>query len=146
MSAYPRWFCQYLTESKYLKRYLTGLDLELDVVDNCVNTLTLVNALVLTIPFGVLLDLGHSFWTELDVIMIEGGCEEWVNYYYFHTRNNLLMILYASIAAIVIATFYYVLRPDFTDRNIDSDQKKLVEDLFERWDFNHMRSPRTSRS
>lgn len=134
-SAYPRWFCQYLTESKYLKRYLTGLDLDVEVVDNCVNTLTLVNALVLTIPFGVLVDLGHGFWTELEEIMIDGGCEEWMNYYYFHTRNNILMVLYASIAAVIIATFYYVLRPDFNDRNIDSDQKKLVETMQSMLDF-----------
>jgi|MDTB01.1.fsa_nt_gb hypothetical protein len=124
-----RWGCQYLTENNYLKRYLTGMDLDLEVVDNCVNTLTLVNALVLTIPFSVMVDLGGEFWANLYIVMEEYGCTNWYNYYYTHVRNNLLSTLYFSIAAIIIAVFYYILRPDFPQRDLDSDQKKMLETM-----------------
>jgi hypothetical protein len=129
----------------YLKRYLTGLDLDLEVVDNCVNTLTLVNALVLTIPFGVMVDLGGEFWSNLYTIMETYGCTEWYSYYYTHVRNNLLSTLYFSIAAIIIAVFYYILRPDFPQRAMDSDQKKLLETTQSLLDFHVKGTPMDER-
>jgi hypothetical protein len=138
-----RWSCQYLTESKYLKRYLTGLDLDISVVDSCVTTLTLVNALVLTIPFSVLVDLGWEFWETLHTIMTDNGCEEWYDYYYTHTRNNQLMILYASIAGIVIAVAYFIFRPDFDERSIDIDSKLQLETLQSLLDFHVSGTPMT---
>lgn len=136
-----RWGCQYLTENMYLKRYLTGMDLDLEVVDNCVNTLTLVNALVLTIPFSVMVDLGGEFWSNLYTIMETYGCTEWYDYYYTHVRNNLLSTLYFSIAAIIIAVFYYILRPDFPQRGMDSDQKKMLETMQSLLDFHVKGTP-----
>lgn len=135
LTAIPRWGCQYLTENVYLKRYLTGLDLDLQVVDTCVNTLTLVNALVLTIPFSVMVDLGGGFWSDLYDVMDHYDCLHWYNYYYTHVRNNLLSTLYFSIAAIMIAVFYYILRPDFPQRDLDSDQKKMLETMQSILDF-----------
>jgi hypothetical protein len=45
-----------------LRKYFEGVDIEPEDADNAVNTLTLVAALVLTIPFGLLGTFGHETW------------------------------------------------------------------------------------
>ena len=62
-------------------------------------------------------------------IMETFGCAEFYNYYYYHTRNNTLFIIYCSILGIIIAVFYYLLRPDFDDRNLVEDEKKMLETM-----------------
>jgi hypothetical protein len=98
-----------------LKRYIMGHKLNLSVVETCMSTMTLVNALVLTIPYGFVGNLSSEFWDNLLLSMEIHGCDQYFYYYYYNMRNDVMAVTYASIAAIVIAVFFYVLKPGFEE-------------------------------
>eukprot|EP01031_Cornospumella_fuschlensis_P024919 gene24919-30105_t len=52
-------------EISNVRKYYMGVDLTLDEADAVVNSLALVNALILTIPFGIIMGLSSDYWTTL---------------------------------------------------------------------------------
>lgn len=47
----------------FVGKYVTSED-----IDNVVNTLTLVNALILTIPYGIMSSTGPDYWDYVEVL------------------------------------------------------------------------------
>jgi hypothetical protein len=135
---FKRWSCQWISHEVFkfispsgsLSRYFNGRNLRISVVDNCVNTMTLVNALILTIPYGVITALNSEFWDSLKVSMEEGNCDTYYHYYYFRLRDNILIVIYSGITSIAVSVFYYILRPDFEAREgTDLVSRSVLETL-----------------
>ena len=61
--------------SSSLVKFFSGVDLSSDDVDTTVNTFTLVNALLLTIPFGLISGLNFSYWDALQTILLTCAAE-----------------------------------------------------------------------
>ncbi len=72
-----------------------------------------VNALVLTIPFGMVMDLGPSYWQELDEMFKKSSCNDVIGYKYaqIQFRNSILTISYGCTIALILILVYYMLRP-----------------------------------
>lgn len=87
------------------------------------NTFSLVNALVLTIPFGVLGSFSSSFWEDYQAQLNQYHCGDMFleNYRFFVNAN--INIIYAAVGALVVAVFYYIFRPDSPDKpNLEQTQ------------------------
>lgn len=95
---------------------LIGIDLDIGVVDNYVNTFSLVNALVLTIPFGVIGSYDTSFWQGYLAQMSEYNCGDNFTDSYNGFVSAIINVVYCSIGALVVAVFYYIFRPDSPDK------------------------------
>ena len=72
-----------------------------------------VNALVLTIPFGMITDFSFEYWEQIEVLA--NGCskESGITYPYVLTqfRNDFITIIYGSTMSLILILLYYVLRP-----------------------------------
>lgn len=75
------------------------------------NTFSLVNALILTIPFGVVSGFNSQFWDAYEQQMDAYGCADqfWSRYYNLEGENQA--VVYCATGGLVLAVFYYVLRP-----------------------------------
>jgi hypothetical protein len=93
-----------------IKRYYSGDGLEMEDADTVMNTLSMVNALLLTIPFSIINGLGNEFWDWLELSIAD--CED---SQYHSTAENLVLPLYlavfCTILSLIIAVMYYFLRP-----------------------------------
>ena len=85
--------------------------------DSIVNTITLLNALLLTVPFQIMGNLGNSYWDWLDVAIL--NCADTPNYaswnwqqVYDHIQNALFASVYSTLISVVLAVLYYLLRPE----------------------------------
>jgi hypothetical protein len=94
-----------------------------DEIDAIVNTLTLVNALLLTIPFGVLGGMsGSQYWdatlaamqARSDTCLSMTGSSISFEDVFFWTYQVFLGAVYSAIGGILLAIFYFFLRPKNT--------------------------------
>jgi hypothetical protein len=109
--------------SKYLRhrfvhsglwKLSTGEGLSYEDADTTVNTLTLVAALLLTIPFSLIGNLTVEFWQGVEDELIACPAPqhpEYAAYVYNQARDTLSCMTYSCIGAIINAVFYYILRP-----------------------------------
>ena len=104
-------------------KFLDGNGMTADTVDTAVGTFTLVNALLLTIPFGLVGSLGNNYWDWLEATMAScplGGNLDGNTFHdiYQAIYSQLCGTVYTSISCLLLACFYYLLRPkedaDFT--------------------------------
>ena len=104
--------------------------------DTAVNSLALVNALVLTVPFGMITSFNHEFWSALSTSLskctkegLENGkygsvfkgekdTAEIFNDWYGGFVRDTSTTAYASMCGLILATMYYLFRP--------SDQSALT--------------------
>ena len=100
----------YRLKNSNILHYLYGDQLTVEETNDAVNALSLVNALVLTIPFGVIMGLNSDYWDWLQ--SLDTSC---MNYSPEQTYDNVLNLLYAcaysSMMALIIALLYYIFRP-----------------------------------
>jgi hypothetical protein len=87
-------------------------------VDTAINTLTLVDALIVTIPFGIVSAANYTFWDWLQTLPCNTDDFHHdhfgeLPYYYFYYRfvGSIWQIVISCVIGIVLATFYYLLRP-----------------------------------
>lgn len=97
--------------------------------DTAVNSLALVNALVLTVPFGMITSFNHEFWKALgesintctkkgrengkygSVFKGEKDTAEIFNDWYGGFVRDTSTTAYASMCGLILATMYYLFRP-----------------------------------
>lgn len=92
-------------------RYIYGIGLQLQIVDTFLNTLSLINALIVTIPFGVMSMYGADFWDSLEQSMKQHGCGSQFDDVYNSIRGNINAVLCFSLIPLLITTLYYIVRP-----------------------------------
>ena len=95
--------------SNYRKFY-SGEGLEVDEADSVINALALINALVLTIPFGLVTSLDMDYFDNVQALI--ETCDTGVDWN--DIQLNMIAPLYVSVVcstlALVISTLYYFLR------------------------------------
>lgn len=99
-------------KSSNIYHFFFGAITDLDL-DTCVNSMALISALVLTIPYSVIGNLGPSFWQNFREAVI--ACDDDVSAWYEVPRdlilNNLYCSLVSSVCGIILSTFYYLFKP-----------------------------------
>ncbi len=93
-------------KSSTLRKYMDGSDISYEEIDAAVNTIAVVCALVLTIPFSILGNLGYEFWDFYKEVSPDTLC--WVYNLTFNTLNGIIL---SSVTSIILTVFYYILRP-----------------------------------
>jgi hypothetical protein len=100
-----------------LKQMFVGSDVEADDVDNVVNTLTLMNALIVTIPYGIMASAGYDYWDWVEATL--AACPETeftYNQDFKQFSNAFNSVLYSAISVLLMAMSYYLLRPKATKK------------------------------
>lgn len=81
--------------------------------DSIVNTITLLNALLLTIPFSIVGSLNNSYWDWLEVSINKCTVApfDWHSVY-DKFQNAIFASVYPTLISLVLAVLYYLLRPE----------------------------------
>ena len=95
-----------------LRDMFVGKDVCSEDVDNVVATLTLMNALIITIPYGLMGNLSNSFWDWVQITLAACPTTKFKYSVSFASfKNAFSSVIYSCIACLVMAMFYYLLRP-----------------------------------
>jgi hypothetical protein len=81
-------------------------------VDNVVNTLTLMNALILTIPYSLMSNMNYDYWDQ--VIISLDNCSERVATFesdFAIFKNSFNAVVYSAMASLIMSLIYYLLKP-----------------------------------
>ena len=97
-------------EHSNLRSYFTGEDLESEEADAAMQATSVINALVLTIPYGIILSLNNEFWDWMQTAILPCEEMEW-KYMQINLITPLYVSLTASILALIVTVLYYFLRP-----------------------------------
>jgi hypothetical protein len=92
-------------------RYIYGIGLQLQVVDTFLNTLSLINALIVTIPFSVMGMFNSVFWDDLQSTMTLHECGNRFTSVHNSIRGNIVAVLCFALIPLLITTIYYIVRP-----------------------------------
>ncbi len=92
-------------------RYMYGIGLQLKIVDTFLNTLSLINALIVTIPFSVMSIYSYDFWDSLQQTMTAQGCGNRFDRIYNSIRGNINAVLCFALIPLLITALYYIARP-----------------------------------
>lgn len=106
-------YWSYRFQRSNMKKMLNGADLRVEESDDAVNVLSLVNALVLTVPFSIISTLNNDFWQGFFSIDF-GGCDVETRSHDLIYRNTIDYIYgcaYSAMTSLIIAIIYYFLRP-----------------------------------
>jgi len=96
----------------FVGKFVTSED-----IDNVVNTLTLVNALILTIPYGIMSSTGPDYWDYVEATLDACPATKFTfaqNYVVFSNSTN--SVVYSTICCLIMALVYYLLRPKDNDK------------------------------
>jgi len=106
-----------ITKLNFIQKILSRLNA--DDVEPAMSTLSLICALILTIPFGIASMFNHEQLITLNETL--SNCPEdsdfsrggytW-KYYQSQVLSNLACNIYASMVGLLIAVTYYILKPD----------------------------------
>ena len=115
-SIFSREYYRYRVANSALLKFKSGEGIDADTADTAVGTFTLVNALLLTIPFSLVGSLGNSYWDWLQELFetcphsaaLGNNTFEGI---YVGVFNQLVGTFYACISCLLLASFYYLLRP-----------------------------------
>ncbi|KAI9030491.1 hypothetical protein DFJ74DRAFT_656813 [Hyaloraphidium curvatum] len=99
-----------------LKNLVSGEGYQSEDVDWAVNGMILVNALLLTIPFEIMGNLGHDHWSWLESAYLACGftaenATELLHSDFLLQIGSLYGIILCSGTVVLICTVYYFLRP-----------------------------------
>lgn len=129
--------CGKLMARKYLDSklvaYMEGRGVSSNDVDGLVNSVTLVNALLLTIPPGIVTSMGinSSSWDNLQNFAancnLDGTQLMWYELCYVPFFRLVVGSFTASFMALVIAIAYYVLRPASSPEDDEEDEQGVGE-------------------
>ncbi len=110
-SYYEYW--RYRYNRSNIKKMIKGRNLTVEESDEAVNVLSLVNALILTVPFGLICNLNNVLW-ETAKAVDWGDCAANNNTpeeRYRNVMNCMYSCAYSSMISLIIAMLYYFLRP-----------------------------------
>ena len=96
--------------------FFTNVDLSDFDFDSAINAMSLVSALILTVPFGVAGNFDSSFWETFQEQIDICSTGEWntsgtYEFYYEKVRTYLSGSLYASLYTLTFGTCYYLFKP-----------------------------------
>ena len=95
-----------------LRDMFVGKDVVSEDVDSVVATLTLMNALIITIPYGLMGNLSKDFWDWVQTTLDACPTTKFKYSASFESfKNAFSSVIYSSIACLVMAMLYYLLRP-----------------------------------
>jgi len=108
-------YIQMRYENSNLKGFVDGTIGPADA-DAAINTLTLVDALLLTLPVTMITALGSSYWDWLDGLdcaddFVPGTHTYMNDFLYKEMVFEIWAQILASVTGIILAVFYYLLRP-----------------------------------
>ncbi len=95
-----------------LRDMFIGHEVTSDDIDNVVSTLTLMNALILTIPYGIMSSADNQYWDWMEDTLkacVKTKFKYADNFVLFSDSFNA--VVYCTIADLLIAMVYYLLRP-----------------------------------
>jgi len=104
-------YWNYRWEHSNIRKFYLGEGLSSKEVDDVVNALSLVNALILTIPFGVIMSLGSDYWDWVAINIVKCDYQSY-RYAYTIAMRCLYGGAYSSMTCIILSVLYYILRPD----------------------------------
>eukprot|EP00744_Colponema_vietnamica_P012461 GILI01017487.1.p1 GENE.GILI01017487.1~~GILI01017487.1.p1 ORF type:complete len:197 (-),score=3.54 GILI01017487.1:83-673(-) len=117
--------CVRCLTSNSFTRLFRGAPPSEDLMDESVNALALICALLLTIPFGIMPSLNFAYWEKIGELS-----KDCPKYDYTHARGIFIFVLgwsvYLNVSGIVLVTFYYVLKPKYFDKWFRSRGKYLL--------------------
>ena len=95
------------------------------------NTLGLVNALIFTIPFSCLGDLNSDFFETLEGVFNSCSDQEvygGVTFEYEKRvfRNNLFGVIYSSMCALLLISIYFIFKPPKKVQNNYIEKERLL--------------------
>lgn len=108
----------YLTGDNNLARFWSGASIGPEETDSVIETFTLVNTLLLSVPFNCIGALNSSYWDWLQESL--QACANWQSpmsqsdrwvWMYDQIESFFYMNIYCAIAAINMAVLYFILRP-----------------------------------
>lgn len=95
-----------------LREMFVGHEVVGEEVDNVVNTLTLMNALILTIPYSLMSAADHNYWDwvqqtldECESKSFSFGEDFWI------FKNSYNAVVYSTMSSLVMSLIYYLLKP-----------------------------------
>jgi len=103
---------------KYFGGFSASLELTNEEVDTTVGALIIMDALILTIPFGLIPNLGTSFWNNLEDEFHKcphfppgWNADRWFHGWYSKLTTWITVSVYVVTAAMVLSCLYYTNRP-----------------------------------
>ena len=99
-------------------------------MDTKVNSMGLISALVLTIPFGLFTSLGNDYWSGLAQAIIDCGSDTKstsIGPAKDGLLNNLIASLVASVLGIILSTFYYLFKPPDAKKRMTLGANKKIK-------------------
>jgi predicted membrane channel-forming protein YqfA (hemolysin III family) len=89
-----------------------GEDVTCEEVDNVVNTVTLMNALILTVPYGIMTAANFEYWDWVESTLDACPSTKFSYHQDFRTFSSTFnAAVYSTICVLIMAMFYYLLRP-----------------------------------
>lgn len=89
-----------------------GDDVTNEDVDSIVNTITLMNALVLTIPYGIMSSAGYDYWDWVQDTLKQCPSTKFTFDQDFNQFGRAFhAVIYSAITILLVAMAYYLLRP-----------------------------------
>lgn len=83
--------------------------------DAGVNSMALICALILTIPFGLMGTLDQDHWSAVSdqIADCPGGSLRGYSFedFFYETMNNIVCVIYSAMSGLVLSTLYYVFKP-----------------------------------
>lgn len=113
----------YLTGENNLARFWSGASIGPEETDSVIETFTLVNTLLLSVPFNCIGALNNGYWDWLQESL--QACTNWQSpisqgdrwvWMYNQIEAFFYMNIYCAIAAINMAVLYFILRPTNVDQ------------------------------
>ena len=96
-------------------RFISTEDVDVEDLDQGVNAMALLNALILTIPYQLIGSVGSGYFDWLSDELKKCKRESTSAGYNFHDiqlfyREELLCCIYASICGLILSTFYFLFK------------------------------------
>ena len=115
-SVFTRAYWEQRWKISKLQEYVNVQETDVEDIDSAVNTLAIVSALLVTVPYGVVTAFDHSYWDWLQNVPCADTIQEFggQSYNHFYLKNviqQLWMSLFSSMLGIGLTVFYYMLRP-----------------------------------
>mmetsp|Transcript_21633 Transcript_21633/g.36230 ORF Transcript_21633/g.36230 Transcript_21633/m.36230 type:complete len:225 (-) Transcript_21633:386-1060(-) len=104
-------YLKFRCQNSNTMKYYSGEGLTSDEADTVINTMALVAALVLTIPFGAALSFNIEYWDEVQSLLPTCNTGKTFLDIYDLIAHSLYAVAYSSMAALAVCIFYYMLRP-----------------------------------
>lgn len=104
--------------SSHLVTFFQGTHISLEDLDTAVATISFINAIVVTIPFGIMTSLDDQFWVYLEDVLDSCSSNSVVAKWkmsmedvYNQYSVALVWVIYSTIGVLCGAVLYYLLRP-----------------------------------